>query len=85
MRFEIEINFDQFENAIRIASALKLSQSVRTDTACAQCVQVFGISWNEPRSWVLLQLASHQEIYDPSGKSGEILGSYSWIYGGAAP
>jgi hypothetical protein len=85
MRFDIEINFDQFENAIRIASALKLSQSVRTDTACAQCVQVFGISWNEPRSWVLLQLASHQEIYDPSGKSGEILGSYSWIYGGAAP
>ena len=85
MQFDVEIDFSQFENAIHVASALALGQSVGTDAACAQCVQVFGISWNDPRSWVLLQLALHQEIYDASGKSGEILGSYSWIYGGAAP
>lgn len=85
MEFDVEIDFSQLENAIRIASALTLGQSVGTDTACAQCVQVFGRSWNDPRSWVLLQLAFHQEIYDASGRSGEILGSYSWIYGGAAP
>ena len=85
MQFDVEIDFSQFENAIRIASALTLGQSVGTGTACPQCVQVFGPLWNDPGSWVLLQLASHQEIYDASGKSAEILASYSWIYGGAAP
>jgi hypothetical protein len=85
MQFDVEIEFSQFENAIRIASAFTLGHPVEPDATCAQCVQVFGMSWNDPRSWMLLQLASHQEIYDASGKSGEILGSYSWIYGGAAP
>jgi len=85
MQFDVEIDLSQFENAIRITSALTLAQSVGTDTACAQCLQVFGVSWNDPKSWALLQLATHQEIYDASGKAGEILGGYSWIYGGAAP
>jgi len=85
LQFDVEINLSQFENAIRITSALTLGQSVGTDKACAQCLQVFGRSWNDPRSWALLQLASHQEIYDASEKAGEILGSYYWIYGGAAP
>ena len=85
MQFEIEIDFSQFENAIRIASALMLGQPVGTDTACTQCVQVFGTSWNDQTSWVLLGLSSQQEIYDASGTSGAILGSYSWFYGGAAP
>jgi hypothetical protein len=85
MQFDIEINLGQLENAIRITSALTLGQSVEADKACAQCVQVFGTSWNDPGSWALLQLALHQEIYDASGKGGEILGSYTWIYGGAAP
>jgi hypothetical protein len=85
MQFDVEINLSQFENAIRITSALTLGQSVGTDKDCAQCLQVFGMSWNDPRSWALLQLASQQEVYDESGKSGAILSSYSWIYGGAAP
>jgi hypothetical protein len=85
MQFDIEIDFSQFENVIRIASALTLGQSVGTDAACAQCVQVFGTSWNDQTAWVLLGLSSQQEIYDASGTSGAILGSYAWFYGGAAP
>jgi len=85
MQFDVEITFAQFADAIRIVSALTLGRSVGSDAGCAQCVQVFGSSWKDPRTWALLELASHQEIYDASGKSGEILGSYSWIYGGAAP
>jgi len=84
-QFEIEIDFSQFENAIRIVSALTLGQPVGTDTDCAQCVQVFGASWSDPTSWLLLQLTSYHEIYDASRKSGQILGNYSWLYGGAAP
>jgi hypothetical protein len=84
-QFDVEIDFNQFENAIRITSAMTLGQPVGADKPCAQCSQVFGVSWSDPRSWALLQLATHQEIYDASGKAGEILGSYSWIYGGAAP
>jgi hypothetical protein len=85
MQFDIEIDFSQFENALRIASSLTLHLPVGSGTACPQCEQVFGSSWNDPGSWALLQLASHQEIYDASGKSGEILAGYSWIYFGAAP
>jgi hypothetical protein len=82
---DVEIDFYQFENGVRIASALTLSEPVGTDADCAQCVQVFGTSWNDPTSWVLSTLVSYQEIYDESGTSGAILGGYSWLYAGAAP
>jgi hypothetical protein len=84
-RFDVEIDFDQFENAIRIASALTLAANVDTDGACAQCVQVFGSAWNDPHAWILVNLSSQQEIYDESGVSGAILGGHDWIYAGAAP
>jgi hypothetical protein len=84
-QFDIEIDFKELQNALRIASALALRQPIDPDAACAQCVQVFGASWNDPKSWMLFQLVFHQEIYDASRNSGEILGSYAWLYGGAAP
>jgi hypothetical protein len=84
-QFDLEIDFPQFENAVRITSALILSQSVGTDAGCAQCVQVFGSGWNDPSAWLLLSLYSHQEDYDASGVSGDIFGGFQWLYAGAAP
>jgi hypothetical protein len=84
-RFDVEIEFYQLENAIRLVSALTLGEPMAADAACAQCVQVFGSTWNDPQSWMFSTLVTSQEIYDESGVSGEILGGYAWFYAGAAP
>jgi len=84
-RTDVEIEFDQLENAIRLVSAQTLGEPMQTDAKCSQCIQVFGTSWNDPPAWVLSTVVSSQEIYDESGTSGEILGGYSWLYAGPAP
>jgi hypothetical protein len=84
-RFDVEIEFYQLENAVRLVSALALGEPLASDAGCTQCVQVFGSTWNDPQSWVLSELVTSQEIYDESGISGEILGGYAWTYAGAAP
>jgi hypothetical protein len=84
-QFDIEVGFSQFENAVRIASALILGQPAGTDAACAQCAQVFGSDWNDPSAWLLLTVYSHQEDYDASGVSGSIFSGFQWLYAGAAP
>src|SRR5215472_19319843 len=82
---DVEIEFYQLENAIRLVSAATLGEPIQTDAKCSQCIQVFGTSWNHPLAWVLSTVVSSQEIYDESGTSGEILGGYSWLYAGPAP
>lgn len=84
-QFDVEIDLVHLENALRVASALTLGQTIGTDSACTQCQQVFGASWNDPNAWVIYAINTSQEIHDPSGNSAQILGGYAWIYGGAAP
>jgi IPT/TIG domain len=84
-QFDVSISFSQLENAIRIISAKFLNQPVGADAACAQCSKVLGASWNDPSAWVAIFVQVEQEDYDPSGKSGAILGGFSWLYVGAAP
>lgn len=84
-QFDVEIDFNQFQNALRIVSALTLAEDVGTDGGCAQCIQVFGSDWNDAHAWILASLSTQQEIYDESGISGAILGGHDWIYGGTAP
>lgn len=84
-QFDFEIEFQQFLNAVRVASALILGQPAGTDQACTQCAQVYGTRWNDSSAWELATLLYHSEIYDESGTSGELLGAFRWIYGGAAP
>jgi hypothetical protein len=81
-QFDVSISFSQLKNAIRIISAKFLNQPVGTDTACAQCSKVFGASCNDPGAWVAIFVQVEQEDHDPSGKSGAILGGFSWLYVG---
>jgi len=84
-QFDVSMSFNQLANAIRIISAKFLNQPVGTDTACSQCSQVFGASWNDPAAWVVSDVQVEQEDADPSHKSGAVLGGFTWLYVGAAP
>jgi hypothetical protein len=84
-QFDVSMSLSQLESTVRIVSAKFLNQSVGTDTACAQCAQVFGSSWNDPTAWVVTNIQVEQEDYDPSQTSGAIMGGFTWLYVGAAP
>jgi len=83
--FAIDIDFDQFKAALRVASAQMLGEPLAGDEACRQCERVFGTGWADRRAWVVDELLTMQEIYDTTGRSARVTGHYGWIYIGPAP
>ncbi len=83
--FAVDIDFEQFKAALRVASAQMFGEAVLQDAACSQCERLFGSDWANRNAWSLIELQSMQEIYDTTGRSGRVTGNYHWLYVGPAP
>ncbi len=68
--FRIRLGFDQFQNALRIATAHQSNRKPKT-VSPDDMAQYFGPMWNDPSSWTLLSVEVGQEIYnaDPDSEA----------------
>lgn len=71
--FRIRLGFDQFQNALRIATATQMKKMPRTISP-NDIAQYFGPVWNDPSSWTLLSVEVAQEIYNGSPDSEAHIG-----------
>jgi hypothetical protein len=71
--YDLQITFDQFENALRIVAATRLSKSAMAVTA-PDMDTVFGGKWADPDQWVLASVSLGQEVYNPSPDSPVYIG-----------
>jgi hypothetical protein len=82
--FKIRLGFDQFQNALRIATATLIHKTADA-VSPTEIAQAFGAKWNDPASWTLLDVEVGQEVYDPNADSeADIGGSFREITIGAA-
>jgi hypothetical protein len=78
-RFDISLNFHQFENALRIAVAGRLKM-VPTLVTPDDIRRFFGPRWDDMLSWALLSVEVGQEVYNSSSDlEAHIGGSFSEI------
>jgi len=83
--FAVDVDFEQFKAALRVASAQMFREPVLQDAACVQCERLFGAQWADREAWTLIELQSMQEVYDTTGRSARVTGSFNWLYVGPAP
>ena len=71
--FRVQLGFNQFQNAVRLATAAQLkkpAEAVTTDDVH----QLFGPRFNDPGSWTLLDVEVGQEIYNAKPDSEAHIG-----------
>jgi hypothetical protein len=61
--FRMLLGFDQFQNALRIATANQMKKTPKTVSA-DDIAQYFGPMWNDSSAWTLLSVEVGQEIYN---------------------
>jgi hypothetical protein len=71
--FRIRLGFDQFQNALRLATATQM-KATATMVSPDDIAQYFGPAWNDPSSWTLLSVEVGQEIYDGNPDSEAHIG-----------
>lgn len=71
--FRIRLGFDQFQNALRIATADQAKKTPKTVTP-QDIAQYFGSQWNDPTSWTLLSVEVGQEIFNGNPDSEAHIG-----------
>jgi hypothetical protein len=80
--FDLNIDFLQLTNAMRLVAAATLSVDAAAVTN-DQMSAVWGTSWNDPSAWILLTSAIGQEVYNPYPTlKASIGGGFSSLYVG---
>ena len=64
-KFQVEVSFNQFMSAIKLAVAQKLQKSNANAVTDQEIARFFGSNFRMPSNWVLAQAAIGQEVFNP--------------------
>jgi hypothetical protein len=71
--FTIEVPFEHFTNALRIAASQRERQSFERASQDG-LEKLFGKQWNDPTAWVLLEYSVGQEVSNRDGRQRAFIG-----------
>jgi hypothetical protein len=73
-KFQVEISFNQFQNILKASTAKMDGVAI---SQAADCTKYFGSTCLDPNAWQLLEVGTHQEVYNSTfANSRAYVGGY---------